>query len=334
MKRNVLVSGAALGAIAAWRVARRARFRLDGKVVLVTGGSRGLGLLIARELARHPCRLVVCARDAGELERAWHELVGRGAEVLAMSCDVSDRESVEHLVEQVQSRFGPVDVLINNASIIQVGPLETMTLEDFERALAVNFWGTVYPTLALLPSMRARGSGRIVNITSIGGKVAVPHLLPYDCAKFATLGFSEGLRAEAARDGVLVTTVVPGLMRTGSPVNAAYKGDHAREYRWFALGDATALTAMSATRAARRVVAALLRGEVELTLGWQAKLLRLVHALLPSTTQRLLAAVNRLLPGAPTDGDAVLERRGRELEEKVTDLLRRAATDANQFGKN
>ena len=109
------------------------------------------------------------------------------------------------------------------------------TVADFEDAMGTMFWGMVYTTLAALPQMTERGAGRIVNITSIGGKVAVPHLLPYCCAKFAAVGFSEGIRAELAKDHIKVTTVVPGLLRTGSHANAVFKGDHHKEYGWFSL---------------------------------------------------------------------------------------------------
>jgi NAD(P)-dependent dehydrogenase (short-subunit alcohol dehydrogenase family) len=329
---------AAAGALAylGWEAIQRQREAdLRGRVVLITGGSRGLGLVLARELAREGCRLAICARDELELEKAREELEARGAEVLALPCDVADRAQVEELVTRATGHFGRVDVLVNNASIIQVGPLEEMTVEDFGNALAVNYWGTVYATLAVLPQMRARRGGRIVNITSIGGKVAVPHLLPYDCAKFAVVGFSEGLRSELAKDGITVTTIVPGLMRTGSPVNAFFKGEHAKEYTWFSLGDATPLTAMSAVRAARRIVEATKRGEAEVTLTWQAKLLRLAHDLFPGTTADLLGLVNRVLPeGAPGDEESV---RGMQLAtaaspSPLTAMMNRAARENNEYG--
>ncbi len=110
--------------------------------------------------------------------------------------------------------FGRVDIVVNNAGIIQVGPMSTTTVEDFATALDVMFWGALYPTLAVLPQMRARRSGHVVNITSIGGMVSVPHLLPYTCAKFAAVGLSEGLRTELGQEGIHVTTVVPGWRRS------------------------------------------------------------------------------------------------------------------------
>jgi NAD(P)-dependent dehydrogenase (short-subunit alcohol dehydrogenase family) len=269
---------------------------LAGEVVLVTGGSRGLGLQLAREFGRRGCKIVICARDTYELERARRDLHDRGIDVLPIPCDIALRDEVENMVESVDAHFGGIDILVNNAGMIQVGPIETMALEDFEQAMAVNFWGAVYATMAVLPQMRARQRGRIVNITSIGGKVAVPHLLPYDCAKFAFLGFSEGLHAELAKDGIRVTTIIPGLMRTGSSVNAFFKGRREAEFAWFGAGDATPLTAMSATRAARRIVEATRRGEGEVTLSVQAKLLRLAHDLFPQLTTDVLGVVNRMLP--------------------------------------
>ena len=317
-----------------WQALQRHREAdLSGQVVLITGGSRGLGLLLASEFADAGCRLVICARDPQELNAARAELAARGAPVLAEQCDVAEREQVERLIERATEHFGRVDVLVNNAGIIQVGPLEAMTPEDFEQALAVNFLGSVYTTLAVLPQMRARGEGRIVNITSVGGKVAVPHLLPYDCAKFALVGFSEGLRAELAKDGIAVTTIVPGLMRTGSPPNALFKGNQEKEWSWFSVGDATPLSAMSAERAARRIVEATRRGEAEVTLSWQAKLLRLAHDLLPGTTADLLGVVNRLLPeGDGSTGTA----RGMDLATPIspsplTALMNQAAKDNNEY---
>jgi len=328
---------AALGgaAFVGWRALRkRDELDLRGRVVLITGGSRGLGLLLAREFADHGARVAICARDQRQLDAARLDLERRGADVLAVPCDVGIRERIEHVVEEVTGRWGRIDILVNNASIIQVGPVETMTIEDFEAAMAVNFWGSVYASMAVLPQMRYRGDGRIVNITSIGSRVAIPHLLPYDCAKFAIRGFSEGLRAEVAADGVTVTTIVPGLMRTGSPVNAFFKGKRDLEFTWFSIGDATPLTAMSAERAARRIVRATRRGEAEVTLTWQAKVLGLVHDLLPGTTAGLLAAVDRALPD-PDGGDPAAVR-GMKLStvfspSPITALMNRAARAYNQF---
>lgn len=297
-KAALLLAAAGAGALVAARALYRRwlEYDLRGKTVLITGGSRGLGLVLAREFADEGANVAICARDPAELERARADLASRGARVCAFPCDVTDRAQVKELVEVVTDHFGAIDVLVNNAGVIQVGPLEVMTLEDFEQAMAVHFWGPLYTTLAVLPQMRARRDGRIVNISSIGGKVSIPHLVPYSASKFALAGLSEGLRAELLKDNVVVTTVCPGLMRTGSPRNATFKGQHRAEYAWFALSDALPVTSIQAERAARQIVEATKRGQAELLITTQAVLAVKFRALFPEAAADVLALVNRLLP--------------------------------------
>jgi NAD(P)-dependent dehydrogenase (short-subunit alcohol dehydrogenase family) len=299
---GVVAAGIGFGMGLAARVAPapKAEADLRGAVALVTGGSRGLGLAMSRELAQQGCRLAICARDEPGLEEARNDLQRFGAEVLAVPCDVADQAQVAAMVEAVTRHYGRIDILINNAGIIVVAPVETLTRDDFERVMAVNFWGVLNPTLEVLPGMRARGAGRIVNITSIGGKISVPHLLPYSCAKFAAVGFSEGLRAELADTGISVTTVVPGLMRTGSHLNAEFGGEQHAEYRWFALGaSAPYPVAVGADRAARLIVRAARRGEAECTYPVSAVVAARFSGLFPSATTNVLALVDRVLPQPP-----------------------------------
>ncbi len=217
---------------------------------------------------------------------------------MAVPCDVTERTQVKELVSVVSEHFGGIDVLVNNAGVIQVGPIEVMTIEDYEEAMQTHFWGPLYATLAVLPEMRARREGRIVNISSIGGKISVPHLVPYSASKFALVGLSEGLRAELKKDGVIVTTVCPGLMRTGSPRNAVFKGRHRAEYAWFSISNALPVSAMKAERAARQIIAACKRGDAEVVLSIQAELVAKFHGLFPGLTADLLGLVNYLLPEA------------------------------------
>jgi NAD(P)-dependent dehydrogenase (short-subunit alcohol dehydrogenase family) len=294
---SLLLAAAGAGALWATRaiISRARQYSFRDRVVLITGGSRGLGLTLARELARQGARLAICARDEQELQRAYEDLNWR-ARVFATLCDVTDRAQVEEMTRAVYDHYGCIDALINNAGVIEVGPMEVMTLEDYEQAMKTHFWGPLYSTLAVLPEMRRRGEGRIINISSIGGKISVPHLLPYSASKFALVGLSEGMRAELAKDGVTVTTVCPGLMRTGSPRNAQFKGQHRSEYAWFAISDSLPLTSMSAQRAARQIIAAARRGDAEVTLTIQAKLAVLFHGIFPGLTSDILGAVNRFLP--------------------------------------
>jgi len=173
--------------------------------------------------------------------------------------------------------------------------------------------------------MRARGTGRIVNITSIGGKIAVPHLLPYTCAKFAAVGLSEGLRAELADTGISVTTVVPGLMRTGSHLNAEFGGEQQGEYRWFALGaSAPYPIAIGADRAARLIVRATKRGQAECTYPVSAVVAARLSGLLPSTTTNALTLVDRFLPQPPRQAAGTSS--GATIEADLGSPLLRAAT--------
>ncbi|QRN95332.1 SDR family NAD(P)-dependent oxidoreductase [Archangium violaceum] len=326
------LTAAGVGAVMGLRALLREKVSFEGRTVLLTGGSRGLGLVLARQFLKEGARVILSAREEVELTRARDELEKDGAgEVLAIPCDVSDRVQVEAMVAQVHERFGAVDVLVNNAGTIQVGPLESMTEEDFDEAMDVHFWAPLYTTLAVLPEMKRRGWGRIVNISSIGGKVSIPHLLPYSASKFALVGLSDGLRAELAQDGILVTTVCPGLMRTGSPPNAFFKGNHEAEYAWFVLGDSLPGMSMNAERAARKIVEACRRGDAEALIGMPAKVAALARTLAPGLTAAFLAHVNRMMPqDSSTD-----RHRGRDSETPltrswVTQLTRRAAQKNNE----
>src|SRR5438105_11734706 len=169
------------------RAARRVDFR--GKSVVITG-ARGLALEMARQLGREGARLTIAARDQSELDRARQDLAGRGVDATTVVCDIGNREAAQTLVREVIARTGRIDVLINNAGVIQVGPLEHMQRGDFEEAMAVHFWGPLHTMLAAIPEMKRQGGGRIVNISSIGGKIGVPHLAPYCASKFALTGLS------------------------------------------------------------------------------------------------------------------------------------------------
>jgi short-subunit dehydrogenase len=294
--KNLAILLGAAGA-AVWLARRAARsYDVQGKVVLITGGSRGLGLVLSREFARQGARLAICARDSDELSRAEDELARRGAQVVALPCDLTDFDRVGQMVSAIRGRLGPIDVLVNNAGTIRVGPIETMTLDDFHDDMRNNFFSALHTIVAVLPEMQQRGEGRIVNISSISGKVSVPHLLPYDASKFALVGLSEGLRAELRRQGIIVTTVCPGLMRTGSPRNAQFKGQHRAEYAWFSIGDSLPVFSMNAERAARQIIGAMKRGDAEIVLSLAAKCAILFHGVFPGLTSDLLGIVNQLLP--------------------------------------
>jgi NAD(P)-dependent dehydrogenase (short-subunit alcohol dehydrogenase family) len=263
------------------------------RVAVVTGGTRGIGAAIAQALKAAGYQ--VAANYAGNDEAAKKFTGATG--IAVYKWDICSYDACAAGLKKVETEIGPVDVLVNNAGVIEVGPAETMSVADYEEAMATNFWGMLYPTLAVLPGMRERKAGRIVNITSIGGKLGIPHLLPYSASKFAAVGFSQGLRAEVAGDGIKVVTVCPGLMRTGSPRNAIFRGRHRSEYAWFSISDALPGLSISAEGAARRIVAACRRGDAEVLFPIPARIAAVVNAVAPGLTSDALGLVDRMLPG-------------------------------------
>ncbi len=337
-KPSLIPVAAALGlGVVGRRLLRRPAADFQGRVALITGGSRGLGLQLAREFARVGCTIAICARDADELNRAADDLRQGGATVLTIPCDVSNRDDMTNAVQQTTQRFGRVDILVNNAGIIQAGPVGSMTIADFEEAMGVIFWGTLYATFAVLPQMRERGTGHIVNITSVGGKISMPHLLPYSAAKFAATGFSEGLRAELAADGIRVTTIAPGLLRTGGQRNAQFKGNQEAEYAWFSLGDTLPFAALDTAQAAREIVDATRRGQAERILSLPASIAARIAGAFPALTADILALVNRfVLPsgeggsGTAAPGAKIQEREPAPLRQMVERAEGNADTKLNQ----
>ena len=277
--------------------------RLRGKAVLITGASRGLGLAMAEEFGKKGARLALAARDAEELYRARTLLLQRGAannteDIFIFPCDLRKPEDAEKLIQETTKHFVQVDILINNAGIITAGPVENQSIEDFKNVMETNFFSGVYCSLSVLPQMLARREGAIVNIASIGGKVAVPHMLPYTASKFAVVGFSEGLNAELRTKGIRVTTVCPGLMRTGSHLNALFKGDAHREYRWFSLCASLPGISTSARSAARKIVRAVIAGKGEIAITPQAELAARIGNLSSEATMRIMQLMNLILPAA------------------------------------
>jgi NAD(P)-dependent dehydrogenase (short-subunit alcohol dehydrogenase family) len=274
-----------------------------GKVVVITGGSRGLGLALARRLAQEDAKVAILARDHQELLRAKTDLEKYASSVTTWVCDVKDESAVRSTIEQIATVLGGIDAVINNAGEIVVGPLDAMEREDFKEALDVHFWAPYNVSFAALPYLSKSCFARIVNIASFGGKVAVPHLAPYCVSKFALVGLSDALRSELSSRNISVTTVMPGLMRTGSHKNAFFKGQHRKEFAWFSLGAGNPLISMEADRAAGQILDAARRGQPELTITLAARLAAIAQALLPNVTADLMKLTAHLLPRMPIQPD-------------------------------
>jgi len=331
---NALLLGAGAGVAIKLLKRTRQRYDFEGKTVAITGGARGLGLVMARQFVDLGARVAICSRHADELERAQAELKARGGEVVALAVDLTKRDEAEKFVDECRIRFGGIDVLINNAGVIQVGPLEEQTEKDFRDAMDIHFWAPYYIMQATVADMKRNGGGRIANIVSIGGKIAVPHLAPYCASKFALSGLSKAFANELAKDSICVTTVYPGLMRTGSHVNALFKGQNEKEFALFSLMDATPATSIAAERAAAQIIDAIALGRSELTITLQAKAAALISEIAPEITAKMMQTTTLLLPGEGGIGERLvtgLESRTYALPTAVTSLIDTAAAQNNEL---
>lgn len=304
-----------------------------GPVAVVLGGSRGLGYLIAADLLGRGHRVVIAARDEVELDAAVEKLSPLG-DVSAARCDVTIPDDVERLVDDVESDLGPIEVAVHVAGIIQVGPWQATRREHFAACIDVMLYGPIHLALSLLPRMTERGHGRFCVITSVGGRISPPRLVPYSVAKFGALGLVEGLAAELAGTGVTATAAIPGIMRTGSHGAATYFGDATKQYNWFASVASSRLTSVDGARAAREIVDGTLAGKPLVHVGLTARLGSLVHGIMPSTTIRALGLTSRLLPTGddpvPVTGDLARQGSSSRIVAFLTRTADRAARRTNQ----
>ena len=275
-----------------------------GQVVIITGGSRGVGLALAHRFGRAGCKLVLASRSEDELEMARDGLLRERSvqnedDIQLVAIDLTERAQIPGLIAAALNTFGRLDILINNAGIMEVGPVENQPLEAYDRCLDLIFFASLHTIDAALPYMLRQGSGAIVNICSVGGKIAVPHMLPYVAAKFALTGFSEGLHAELRHKGIRVTTVCPGLMRSGGEAHAHFTGDVEAEKRWFELSAKTPGIAANVHTAANDIFRATNAGRAEITITPQAWVAARAFGLAPGASQYLASLANEYILPAP-----------------------------------
>jgi len=188
---------------------------LEGKIALVSAGSQGLGKATALSLAREGARVAVCARTPETLERAKAEIEkASGGSVLAVPADLTDEQSITGLVEKVRTTLGPIDILVNNAGGPPPGRFDDVTDEDWENTFRLTLMSAVRLTRAVLPDMRAKGWGRVINISSNSVRQPIDPLLLSNSMRLAVLGWAKSLANEVAGAGILVNTVCPGWTRT------------------------------------------------------------------------------------------------------------------------
>lgn len=267
-----------------------------GKVALVTGAALGLGRALAVELAYAGADVVAVDIDVDGLERTCAIALDAGRRCVARRADVSSRAEMEALAESVLAEFGRVDILVNNAGVGVGGELADIPLDDFEWIVGINLMGEVYGTRLFLPQMLERGSGHIVNVSSLSGLVLLPFHIPYTTTKFALTGFSQALWAELGHHGVGVTLVCPGAIRTNIMANTRVHvrtgGQEGFGGRW---KDLLEKGGKEPEEVARMVLRAIERNRFLCLTGREAYVLYYLTRLSPGLVRRIVAFVTKAL---------------------------------------
>ncbi|MBO0810718.1 MAG: SDR family oxidoreductase [Microlunatus sp.] len=292
----------------------------------MAGASRGLGLALARELGRAGYRVVITSRTAADLDRARATIAAEGTAVRSIVSDVTDPAAARGVVDEVETTWGPIETVIAVAGVLQVGPVPEKA-EAYDQSIDIMLRGPVNVVQAALGPMRARGHGHIGIVSSIAGLIPVPHLVPYTTAKFGALGFSRGLATELRGSGITVSTITPGLMRTGGHWHADYSGQPEREYAWFTLVSALPVISTDAGRAAKIIVAGVLRGRSKIIFTLPARLGDVLYRLSPKAAESMLGWAALLLPG-PGDGHAPGYRADAKVDSNLFRRLTRPACRA------
>lgn len=269
--------------------------QLNGRVAAVTGAGSGIGRALAQQLAARGAHLALSDIDEVGLAATVASCQGRGVGVTSAVVDVADRDAVRAWADAVAADHGRVNLIVNNAGVALIAPIEEMSHEDLRWLIDINFWGVVHGTEAFLPHLRAAGEGHVVNVSSIFGLMAIPSQSAYNAAKFAVRGYTDCLRIELeiAGGGVSATTVHPGGIRTDivrrarvAEGMAGSAGPHRPE-------EFDRLARTSPERAARRILDGVERNRRRVLVGPDAVAFDLLARLPASVTQRLLVAGGR-----------------------------------------
>jgi butyryl-CoA dehydrogenase len=264
----------------------------DGKVAAITGAGSGIGRALAVELAKRGASLALSDVDEVGLAETVSLCEGYGVKVSSLVLDVSDRDAMFEWADQVADEHGKVNLIFNNAGVALGAVVESMSIEDFEWLMSINFWGVVHGTQAFLPHLKASGDGHVINISSVFGLVSIPTQSAYNAAKFAVRGFTDALRIELEIDdcGVSATTIHPGGIKTNIARSARIdEATAALSPEIDDTGDMFEKIAMTKpSKAAKQILAAVEKNKRRALIGPDAKVFDLVSRLPAGFYQRLL----------------------------------------------
>lgn len=265
------------------------------KVAVVTGAGSGMGRSMARQLAGHGCHVALSDINADALAETVDGLNG---EIYTETLDVADREAFFRHAENVKQRFGPADIIINNAGVSVLERLAKTTGEDFNWVMNINFWGVVNGTQAFLSDMIERGSGTVVNMSSINGLIALPSQGAYTSSKFAVRGFTECLRLEMLQEntGVHVVCVHPGVINTNIAENTRFYSDPlGRTNKQEVVDEFKQMAGVTPDQAAEKIIKAIVKNQPRVLIGKDAHFIERVQRWRPVHYARTLKFVDSLL---------------------------------------
>jgi len=275
---------------------RTPRLDLTDKVVVITGAGSGIGRALAGEMTRRGAHVAISDWNADSVAETARMIEGHGTKVLADSFDVSDRAAFEAHAQRVFDEFGRADIVINNAGVNLAAKVATMTYEDIEWVINIDFWGVVHGTKAFLPHLLERGDGAIVNVSSVYGLFGVPTQSGYNAAKFAVRGFTEALQQEVAGTDVLVTRVHPGGIKTNivrhGRIRESIAEGHDPEQLAEQFENAVRTTP---ERAAEIIVNGIVKRKPRVLVGPDAVMFDLLVRLLPVQYQRVMGLLTKLM---------------------------------------
>jgi NAD(P)-dependent dehydrogenase (short-subunit alcohol dehydrogenase family) len=267
---------------------------IRNKTAIVTGAASGIGRALAVALAREGARLVLADLNQAGLAETARLVEADGGKADIYALDVSSREDVYAFADDVDAKFGGADIVINNAGVTQFSKIEDLSYEDLEWVMNIDFWGVVYGTKAFLPQLRRKGSGHIVNISSIFGIISAPAQGAYNAAKFAVRGFTEALRHEMRGSKIEVSCVHPGGVKTGIMRTARFLQHVTTDVREKTWTNFDKLPMMPPPEAAAIIVTGIRKNRQRIIVGNDARMMDWIQRLMPTSYGRIIFRPSRI----------------------------------------
>lgn len=275
---------------------------ISGKLAVITGAASGIGRATAIELARRSVRVAVTDVNRDGLAETEALIKAAGGEVTNYLLDVADRDAFHAFAQEIEETQGGADIVINNAGVAQIARVEDLTYDDFEWVMNIDFWGMVYGTKAFLPQLQAKGSGHIVNVSSLFGLLAVPSQAAYNSAKFAIRGFTEALRHEMRGTEIRISCVHPGGIKTNIVRNARFLQSTQATEREEAVTGFDRIARTTPERAGIVIVDGIEKNRERILIGMDAKIIDVLQRLMPASYGKLLFRRDSAILRKPNEG--------------------------------